>query len=280
MRWRATGRTVDVMTNAAGTAGTSSTSDTGVHSGTHTSSSVSPGACPINLDVVRLRRAVQDEYAEVATDPARGFHFHTGRPLASMLGYDPADVDPLPDVAVESFAGVGSPWWWGRLRPGEFVAEIGSGAGLDAIIAARQVAPAGRVIGVDMTPAMLEKARANAALIGVTNEEFREGPAEDLPVPDAFADVITSNGVINLCPDKDAVYRELFRALKPGGRLQIADIIVSRAVPRDAREDTRCWSRRPRATISALPSARSDGRWQHAGEQTTSRHDNSMSTIR
>jgi SAM-dependent methyltransferase len=124
----------------------------------------SPGACPINLDVARLRRAIQDEYAEVATDPSAGFHFHTGRPLAALLGYDPADVDRLPDVAVESIAGVGNPWIWGRLAPGETVVEVGSGAGLDAIIAARQVGPTGRVVGVDMTPAMLEKARANAAL--------------------------------------------------------------------------------------------------------------------
>jgi SAM-dependent methyltransferase len=202
----------------------------------------SPGACPINLDVARLRRAIQDEYAEVATDPSAGFHFHTGRPLAALLGYDPADVDRLPDVAVESFAGVGTPWIWGRLAPGETVVEVGSGAGLDAIIATRQVGPTGRVVGVDMTPAMLEKARANVALAGAANVEFREGLAEALPVPDAFADVITSNGVINLCSDKDAVYRELFRALKPGGRLQIADIVVKRAVPRDAREDIDLWT--------------------------------------
>jgi len=202
----------------------------------------SPGACPINLDVARLRRAVQDEYAEVAMDPAKGFHFHTGRPLAALLGYDPAEVDPLPDVVVESFAGVGNPWLWGRLGPGECVVEVGSGAGLDAIIAARQVGPAGRVIGVDMTPAMLEKARANAERADVTNAEFREGLAEALPVPDGFADVVTSNGVINLCPDKDAAYGELFRVLKPGGRLQIADIIVTRAVPQDAREDIDLWT--------------------------------------
>lgn len=202
----------------------------------------SPGACPVNLDVARLRRAIQDEYAEVATDPAAGFHFHTGRPLATLLGYDPADVDPLPDAAVESFAGVGNPWRWGRLRPGETVVEVGSGAGLDAIIAARQVGQAGHVFGVDMTPAMLDKALANAARAGVTNVEFREGLAEALPVPDDFADVIISNGVINLCPDKDAVYRELLRVLKPGGRLQLADIVVKRAVPQDAREDIDLWT--------------------------------------
>ena len=212
---------------------------------THTSTEArqpSPGACPINLNVARLRRAVQDEYAAVATEPGKGFHFHTGRPLAALLGYDPAEVDPLPDVAVESFAGVGNPWLWGRLRPGECVVEVGSGAGLDAIIAARQVGPAGRVVGVDMTPAMIEKARANAARVGVTNAEFREGLAEALPLPDDFADVIISNGVLNLCPDKDAAYAELYRVLKPGGRLQLADITVTRAVPPDAREDIDLWS--------------------------------------
>src|SRR3954462_7181260 len=131
---------------------------TGNHAAT-----ASPGACPINLDVARLRHAIQDEYAEVANEPSAGFHFHTGRPLAALLGYHPAEVDGLPDAAVESFAGVGNPWIWGPLAPGEIVVEVGSGAGLDAIIAARQVGPGGRVIGVDMTPAMLAKARANAA---------------------------------------------------------------------------------------------------------------------
>ena len=203
---------------------------------------VPAAVCPLNLNVGALRRAVQKEYEEVATHPTRGFHFHTGRPLAAMLGYDAGEVDPLPDVAVESFAGVGNPFIWGALRSGESVVEVGSGAGLDALIAARQVGPAGRVVGVDMTPAMLEKARANAGLVGLTHAAFREGLAEALPVPDGSADVITSNGVINLCPDKEAVFRELYRVLKPGGRLQVADIIVKRAVPQDAREDIDLWT--------------------------------------
>ena len=230
MRPRSRGRSVVGMTET-----TIPTSQPGLHG-------VSPGACPVNLDVARLRRAIRDEYAEVATDPSVGFHFHTGRPLAALLGYDQAEVDALPDAVVESFAGVGNPWLWGRLRPGERVVEVGSGAGLDAILAARQVGPSGQVIGVDMTPAMLEKARGNAARVGLTNTEFRAGLAEALPLPDEFADVIISNGVINLCPDKDAVYRELFRVLKPGGRLQIADIVVNRPVPQDSREDIDLWT--------------------------------------
>jgi arsenite methyltransferase len=200
------------------------------------------GTCPLNLDVDALRRAVQQEYETVALNPAKGFHFHTGRSLAARLGYAAADVDPLPDVVVESFCGVGNPLVWGPLHAGEIVVEVGSGAGLDAVIYARQVGPTGRVIGVDMTPAMLEKARANAALVGLRNVEFRQGLADALPVPDACADVVTSNGVINLSPDKNATYRELFRVLKPGGRLQIADIVVQRPVSPEAKEDIELWS--------------------------------------
>jgi SAM-dependent methyltransferase len=168
---------------------------------------------------------VPQEYDAIATNPAKGFHFH-----------------PLPDAAVESFAGVGTPFVWGRLHPGEVVVEVGSGAEWDALIAARQVGPAGRVIGVDLAPAMLEKARANAALVGVANAEYRAGLAEALPVPDTCADVITSNGVINLCPDKDADFRELYRVLTPGGRQQLADVVVERAVPQDAHADIDLWS--------------------------------------
>jgi len=196
----------------------------------------------LKLDVGRLRAAIQEEYTAVATCPTRGFHFHTGRPLARLLGYDPSWIDPLPDPVVESFAGVGNPFALGLLQPGETVVEVGCGAGLDAILAARQVGPAGQVIGVDMTPAMLARARANAPLVGVINVSFREGLAEALPVADETADVVISNGVINLCPDKEGAYREIFRVLRPGGRVQIADIVVQREVPQDAREDIDLWT--------------------------------------
>jgi SAM-dependent methyltransferase len=194
------------------------------------------------IDPAVLRRAIQHEYEEVATCPAKGFHFHTGRVLAERLGYPAEWVDPLPDAAIESFAGVGNPFFWGELEPGAIVLDLGSGAGFDAFIAAQQVGPAGAVIGIDMTPAMLDKARANAVALGMDNVEFREGYLEELPVDDETVDVIISNGVLNLCPDKDAVMREAYRVLKPGGRLQISDIIVEREVPDSARADIELWT--------------------------------------
>ena len=194
------------------------------------------------LDLSLLRSAIRDEYAEVASCPVKGFHFHVGRPLAARLGYPGDWVDSLPDPVVESFAGVGNPFSWGEPAPGETVVDLGSGAGLDAILAARMVGPTGRVIGVDMTPAMLAKARAGAALVGLANVEFRQGYLEALPVPDGTADMVISNGVVNLCPDKTAVLAEAYRVLKPGGRLQIADIVVSRAVPEDAKADIALWT--------------------------------------
>jgi SAM-dependent methyltransferase len=195
----------------------------------------------ITLDRQELRQAVRDEYTEVATCPLNGFHFHTGRRLAHLLGY-PAEVESLPDRVVESFAGVGNPFALGRLSSGEVVVEVGSGAGLDSILAARQVGRSGRVIGVDMTEAMLAKARANAEAVGAANVEFRRGYAEELPVPDAGADVVVSNGVLNLCPDKAAAWAEIYRALKPGGRFQVADIVLGKAVPEAALADISLWT--------------------------------------
>lgn len=197
---------------------------------------------PIKVDLQALRSAIQDEYAEVATQPEKGFHFHTGRPLAALLGYPAEVTNGLPDSVIESFAGVANPFILGRLQPGETVVEIGSGAGFDAVLAAQQVGSTGRVIGVDMTPAMLEKARANVAGLGVTNVDFRQGYMEQLPIDDGTADVVISNGVINLSPDKEAVFREIARVLKPGGRIQMADIVVARAVPDAAKENIDLWT--------------------------------------
>jgi SAM-dependent methyltransferase len=194
------------------------------------------------LDVDVLRTAIQEEYAEVAACPMKGFHFHTGRFLADRLGYPSDRVDALPDSVVESFAGVGNPFSWGDLQPGETVADLGCGAGFDTILAAQMVGPEGRVIGVDMTPAMLNKARRNAELLGLGHVDLREGYLEELPVADSTADVVISNGVINLCPDKATVLAEAFRVLKPGGRLQIADIVVAKAVPEGAKQDIALWT--------------------------------------
>jgi SAM-dependent methyltransferase len=196
----------------------------------------------VAFDLSVLRAAIQHEYEEVAACPVKGFHFHVGRDLARRLQYPVERVDALPDAAVESFAGVGNPFAFGPLQPGEVAVDLGSGAGFDAILAAQQVGASGRVIGVDMTPAMLAKARANAAALGLDHVEFREGYIEDLPVERASADVVISNGVINLSPDKEAVFAEAFRVLKPGGRLQIADIIVAREVPESARNDISLWT--------------------------------------
>jgi SAM-dependent methyltransferase len=194
------------------------------------------------VDPVALREEVKAKYQEVAVDPHGEFHFHTGRPLAKRLGYDDAIVDPLPDPAVESFAGVGNPFSLHPLAPGERVVDIGSGGGFDVFVAAQQVGPEGRVIGVDMTEEMLQKSRATAADMGAANVEFREGLIEEMPVEDGWADVVISNGVINLCPDKEAVFEEIKRVLKPGGRLQFADIANSAPVPEAARRDIDLWT--------------------------------------
>jgi SAM-dependent methyltransferase len=194
------------------------------------------------LDVDVLRTAIQAEYAEVAVCPMKGFHFHTGRFLADRLGYLADRVDALPDPLVESFAGVGNPFSWGDLQLGETVVDLGCGAGFDTVLAAQMVGPEGRVTGIDMTAAMLNKARRNTELLGMRNVDLREGYLEELPVADATADVVISNGVINLCPDKATVLAEAFRVLKPGGRLQIADIIVAKAVPEGAKQDIALWT--------------------------------------
>ena len=194
------------------------------------------------VDPEVLREQVVEKYREVATDPHRSYHFHTGASLAARLGYEQAAVDALPDCAVESFAGVGNPFSIRRLQAGERVVDVGSGAGFDAFIAAGHVGDSGRVVGVDMTPEMLAKSRATAAALGRTNVEFREGLAEQLPLEDGWADVVIPNGVINLCADKQAVFEEIWRVLKPGGWLQFADIANGRPVPPEALRDIDLWT--------------------------------------
>ncbi len=194
------------------------------------------------VDLKILRSEISKEYAEVASNPNKGFHFHTGRPLAQALGYAEDLIDSVPSSALESFAGTGNPFSLGEIEAGERVVDVGSGSGFDSLVAGHLVGPTGRVVGVDMTPEMLGKARAAATEAGFSHVEFREGLAEALPVPDEWADVVISNGVVNLCPDKSAVFSEMYRVLKPGGRLQLGDILVQKAVPQEAKENIDLWT--------------------------------------
>lgn len=193
------------------------------------------------LDVEALRVAIQEEYSLVATEPQRGFHFHTGRPLARLLGYDDAWLEGIPEPTIASFAGTGNPFSMGVLQPGERVVDVGSGAGIDSLIAARMVGSTGQVVGIDMTPEMLQRAHASSAEMDLQNVEFRQGYAEQLPYPDGSADVVISNGVMNLFPDKLAGLQEMARVLKPEGRLQIGDILVSRRVSDAGKRDINLW---------------------------------------
>ena len=194
------------------------------------------------VDPTVLRAEVQKKYREVALEPGAPFHFHTGRALAARLGYPAEAVDRLPDTAVESFAGVGNPFALRELRPGERVVDVGCGAGFDTVLAADQVGPGGRVVGVDMTAQMLAKARRTVSELGLDRVEIREGLAEALPVDDGWADVVISNGVINLCADKAAVFAEILRVLRPGGVLQFADIANGNPVPAAAMRDIDLWT--------------------------------------
>ena len=199
-------------------------------------------ATQIAFDAEALREEVKSKYREVATDPHGTFHFHTGRYLAQRLGYDDNFVKSLPDVAVESFAGVASPFALRTLSKGERVVDVGSGAGFDSFVAADQVGPDGKVVGIDMTEEMLAKSRSTAAALKLGHVEFREGIAEELPVEDQWADVVISNGVINLCPDKKATFSEIFRVLRPGGHLQFADIANGKPVPEAAVQNIDLWT--------------------------------------
>jgi arsenite methyltransferase len=195
-----------------------------------------------DLDIDQLRLAIQSEYESVALEPELGFHFHTGRKLAGLLDYDDDWLQGIPEGSIESFAGTGNPFSLGELQPGENVVDVGSGAGIDSLIAARMVAPAGQVMGVDMTPVMLEKARQAAQEAHIHNVTFHQGFGEALPVEDAWADVVISNGVLNLMPEKAAGLGEMARVLKPTGRIQIGDILVQKEVPNSAKGDIALWS--------------------------------------
>ena len=196
----------------------------------------------IPVDAGALREEVKAKYRAVAVDPHGSYHFHTGRPLSRRLGYDEAVVDKLPDNAVEAFAGVGNPFSMGALKSGERVVDLGSGGGFDCFIAAEQVGPEGHVVGVDMTEEMLNRSRAAASAMGLRNVEFRQGVIEALPVEKAWADIVISNGVINLCADKRRVFAEVTRVLKPGGRLQFADIANGKPVPEAAIRNIDLWT--------------------------------------
>lgn len=206
----------------------------------------SPGGpaavAPIDVDVEALREAIREEYETVARQPDKGFHFHTGRTLTGIVGYREEWLEGIPEAAIESFAGTGNPFALGVLKPGERVVDVGCGAGIDSLIAARMVGPEGRVIGVDMTPAMLARARAAAVEGGFENVEFREGLMEDLPIEDGWADVVISNGVLNLTPDKRQALTEMARVLKPGGGLQIGDILVDREVSEASKRKIDLWT--------------------------------------
>lgn len=194
------------------------------------------------LDIGELREAISDEYTQVACDPNKGFHFHTGRKLAAILEYDETWLQHVPESSIESFAGTGNPFAVASLNSGERIVDVGCGAGIDSLIASTMVGSEGHVVGIDMTPAMLEKAERAVQSSGCDNVEIRQGFMETLPVEDGWADVVISNGVLNLTPNKTAALREMYRILRPGGRLQIADILVQTAVPESAKRKIDLWT--------------------------------------
>lgn len=194
------------------------------------------------VDPAALREEVKKKYRDVAINPHDKYHFHTGRPLAARLGYDTSIVDTLPDEAVESFAGVGNPFSLREVTNGERVVDLGSGAGFDCFIARGKVGTKGYVVGIDMTEEMLTKSRRTAQTLGLSNVEFREGIIEKLPVEDGWADVVISNGVINLCADKQQAFSEIRRVLRSGGHLQFADIANGKPVPASAVANIDLWT--------------------------------------
>ena len=200
-------------------------------------------ACPVDLDTLKLRAEIQSIYARVAADPSGEFHFHRGPEYtAGRLRYDAAELAKIPGSVTESFAGIGNPHAIAPLPPGATVVDIGSGAGTDLLLAALQVGPRGRAIGVDMTEGMRDRARRGAAMSGLAHVDVREGDATALPVETESVDVVISNGVLNLVPDKRQAIAEIRRVLKPGGRVQIADIVLGVELPEDARKDIDLWT--------------------------------------
>jgi arsenite methyltransferase len=195
-----------------------------------------------SVDVAVLREEIQKTYTEVSAEPDKEFIFPTGRGWAEAMGYPQPQLSSVPDATVESFAGVANHWLLGAIEPGAVVLDLGCGAGTDLLIAAQMAGPEGHVIGVDMTPTMLDRARASADEMGLPNVELHESLIESLPVPDASVDVVISNGVIDLVPDKDAVFEEIDRVLRPGGRVQLADVIVHTEVSEDARKRIDLWT--------------------------------------
>jgi len=196
----------------------------------------------IPVDVSVLRGEIRRTYTEVSNDQSKDYIFPTGRAWAQGLGYPEPELSRVPDPSVESFAGVANHWLLGSIEPGGVVVDLGCGAGTDLLIAAQMTGDTGRAIGIDMTPSMLARARESAAAMGLHNVELHESLIEELPVEDASVDVLISNGVIDLVPDKDAVFDEIDRVLKPGGRLQIADVIIHREVSEDARKRIDLWT--------------------------------------
>ncbi len=198
-------------------------------------------AVDVEIDVDLLKNEIKKTYASVSQEPERDFIFPTGRAWAEDLRYPP-ELANVPDTAVESFAGVANPWELGRLTPGERVLDLGSGAGTDSLVAAQMVGEQGSVTGIDMTPEMLTKARTAAIEMNAANVEFVESEAERLPFADESFDVVISNGVIDLIPDKDAVFAELFRVLVPGGRMQLADVTIQNPVSAEGRRNIDLWT--------------------------------------
>ena len=199
--------------------------------------------CPVNLDTLKLRAEIQSIYARVAKDPSGEFHFHRGPEYAARrLHYDAAELSKLPGIVTESFAGIGNPHAIAPLPAGATIVDIGSGAGTDLLLAALHVGPRGRAIGVDMTEAMRDRARRGATACGLRQVEVREGEATALPIETESVDVVISNGVLNLVPEKRAAIAEMRRVLKPGGRVQIADIVLGVELTEDARQDIDLWT--------------------------------------